>query len=94
MKTLSLSAPDDIFDKSIEALCERGNYQQTGDLTLGQEGKLEFAKGILLDFIGDCIHQLEMKAVQAAIQKQQQAAVEQIQAANLAARGAVEVKVE
>ncbi len=94
MKTLSLSAPDEVFNKAIEALCMRGNYLQTGDLTLGEEGKIDFAKGILMDWLGELITAMESKKIQEQIQSQQQAFMEQIRLANMAAREAVSLEVK
>jgi hypothetical protein len=92
MKTLSISVDDAIFDATVEALCLKGNWRQVGDLENGD--KVEFAKGILLDYMGECIHNMEMQKVQDLLQQQQQAAQEQILAANAAARQAVVMKVE
>ncbi len=93
-KTLSLTAPDDVFDSAVDALALKGNWAQNGDLTLGDAGKLDFAKGVLLDFIGACIHDWKMAEVREAINQQQQRAAEAIQAGNAAARSTVEMKIE
>ena len=93
-KTLTLTAEDALFATTVEALCDKGNWQQNGDLKLGEEGKLEFAKGVLLDFMGECITGLKMKQVQSALAEQQKAYAEQIAKANLDARGAVTLAIE
>lgn len=94
MKTLSLTAPDEVFDKAVEALCEKGNWAQTGDLDLGDEGKVDFAKGILLDWLGELIGAMETRKAQEAIHAQQAAIAEQIRLANIAAREVVALRVE
>ena len=92
-KTLSLTAPAEVFDATVEALCLKGNWAQNADTTLGDEGKVEFAKGVLLDFLGECIHSLEMAKVRDAINKQQQDAAAAISEGNAKARLSVKLKI-
>lgn len=93
MKSLTLTCPDSLFDSVVEALCSKGNWQQTADTTLGEAGKLEFAKGMLLDYFGEVITQHETAKVQEVMHAQQQATQAIIQAANVAARGSVVVDI-
>lgn len=50
MKTVSISAPDETFDQTVEALCFTGGYN--GD-PLDGVAKLEFAKEQLVMMLGD-----------------------------------------
>lgn len=92
MKTLSISAPDADFDQTVEALCLKGNWLQNGDLENGN--KVDFAQGVLLDWLGECRRayaaSIHMKQVQ-DLQAQIQAAIE---AGNVAAREAVVLEIK
>ena len=50
MKTVSLSAPDDTFDATVEALCFCGGYGGAPD---DPNAKLEFAKEQLVTLLVD-----------------------------------------
>lgn len=71
-KTLSITVPDLLFDKVVAGLCFKGNYAQTGDLALGNAGKVEFAKKVIGDFIVECLNQNSTATFQKTISDQQQ----------------------
>lgn len=93
-KTLSLITTEEVFNLTIEALCHKGNWLQVGDLTLGDEGKLAFAKSVLLDMLGECIRNYKLNEAQSQIAVMQQQAQDLIAAGNAQARQAVIVALD
>lgn len=93
-KTLSLTAPNDVFDSMIEALCHKGNWQQSGDLSLGDAGKVAFAQNVLRDFVGDCLQQCETTKAREKTAKQEQAAAEKLRQDTVTAKSKVTVDVK
>lgn len=75
MKTLTLSAPDEIFDQTVDALCFTGGYG--GDT----EGKLAFAKEQLITILGDVTRQHAQQQIRQSAQQQIQASIEAAHAA-------------
>lgn len=61
-KTLTITADAGLFDSAIEALCFHGGWAQSGD-------KTNFAKGVLLDFLGKCLIDLEAENARLAIEQ-------------------------
>lgn len=93
-KTLSLTTTEEVFNATIDALCYKGNWAQTGDLTLGDEGKLVFAKSVLLDMLGECIRNYKLVEAQSQIAAMQQQVQDLIAAGNAQARQAVTVALD
>lgn len=90
-KSLTLTSPDVVFNKMIDALCHKGNWEQTGDLTLGDAGKVEFAKKVLADFIEGCVCQHATANAQKTLSEQQQQLRETIEKDSKDAKAAIEI---
>ncbi len=93
-KTLSLTAPDDVIDSMVAALCLKGNWAQVGDLSLGDAGKQEFASKMLLDHVMGAIEEMKMAEIREAANQQQQKSFEVIRSSNAQARANVKIVVK
>lgn len=68
MKTLTITAPDAIFDKTVDALCSLGGYSD-GD-------RLEFAKEQLVMLLGDKVREYAARQIRQAGQEKIQATIQ------------------
>lgn len=87
MKTLTITAPDDIFDQTVDALCFTGGYG--GDT----EGKLAFAKEHLITILGDVTRQYAQQQIRQSAQRQIQESIEASHAAIAATYDVIAVDV-
>jgi hypothetical protein len=85
-KTLSITALDEDFQATVAALCHAGNYQ-AGD-------PLEFAKGVLLDFLGNVRSSHARFLARQKVDELQRQIDAAIEAGNASARKAVVLSVE
>ncbi len=72
MKTLTVSAPDEIFDQTIEALCFTGGYN--GDPT-DADAKLAFAKEQVITLLGDANRQYAAQQIRKVAMAQAELAI-------------------
>jgi hypothetical protein len=68
MKTLTITAPDEIFDQTVTALCALGGYSD-GD-------RLEFAKDQLILLLGDKVREYARQQIRHAGQETIQATIQ------------------
>jgi hypothetical protein len=87
-KTLTITASDEEFQATVDALCQRGGYNPAKD-----GDAVAFAKGVLFDFLGRVRKQAAMAPLRSKHAGEIDEAVKKVDAAGEAARASVKVSV-
>lgn len=85
-RTLSITAPEEDINATIDALCQRGGYKD-GD-------KVAFAQGVLLDWLGRVRAQAACCGIRDKHNKELADAQKAAHDANVAVRAKVEINVK
>lgn len=91
MKTLSITAPDEIFNQTVEALCHRGGY--SGDAA-DSAAKLVFSQEQVITLLNDVTRDYAAYQIRQSAQQQAQTAILAANAQIAATRPDIVVAVE